>query len=45
MPNQPRNCHAQVHREKLGIEMGKMSFYGQQGNCARAYYFIKRDRS
>ena len=43
--DQPRNCPAQVHREKLGIELGKMPFYGQPGNCARAYYFRKRDRS
>ena len=45
MPNQPRNYPTQVQREKLGIELGKMPFYGQPGNCAGAYYFIKRDRS
>ena len=45
MPDQLRNCHAQVHREKLGIELGKMPFYCQTGNCVGAYYFRKRDRS
>ena len=45
MPNQTRNCPEQVHREKLGIELEKMPFYGQPGNCVGAYYFIKRDRN
>ena len=45
MPNQPKNCPAQMHREKLGIELRKMPFYGQPGNYAMAYYFRKWDRS
>ena len=45
MPDQPRNCPAQMHRENLIIELRKIPFYGQPGNCARAYYFRKRDRS
>ena len=43
MPDQPRNCPTQVHREKLGIELGKMPFHGQPGNFVGEYYFIKRD--
>ena len=31
MPDQPRNCPAQVHREKLGIELGKCHFMVNQG--------------
>ena len=31
MPSQPGNHHAQVHREKPSVELGEMSFYGQQG--------------
>ena len=34
MPNQPKYCPAHVHKEKLGIELGKMPFYGQPRNCA-----------
>ena len=45
MPDQLRNCPAQVYREKLGIELGKMSFYGPLGNCAGTYHFKKRNRS
>ena len=45
MPDQLRNRPAQVYREKLGIELGKMPFYGQLRNCAGAYYFRKRNRS
>ena len=45
MPNQPRNCPVHVHRETLGIELGKIPFYGQPGNCVGAYYFIKNDQS
>ena len=45
MPDQPRNCPPRVHREKLGIELGKIQFYGQLGNCAGAYYFRKNDQS
>ena len=45
MPDQPRNCPAQVHREKLSIKLGQIPFYGQPGNCVGAYYFRKRDRS
>ena len=45
MPDQPRNYPAQVDIEKLGIELGKMPFYGQPGNCAGTYYLRKRDRS
>ena len=45
MPDQPRNCPAQVHRAKLGNKLRKMPFYGQLGNSAGAYYFRKRDQS
>ena len=45
MPNKPKNYSTQVHREKLGIELKKMPFYGQPGNCVGAYYFRKWDQS
>ena len=31
MPEQLRNCPAQVYRKKLGTKLGKMPFYGQPG--------------
>ena len=43
MHDQLRNYPAQVYREKLGIELRKMPFYGQLGNCAGAHYFRKRN--
>ena len=42
MPNQPRNCTAQVYREKPGFELGEMPLYGQPGNNIGAYYFRKK---
>ena len=45
MLGQPRNYPTQVHREKLGVELGKMPFYGQPENCAKAHYLRKRNRS
>ena len=45
MPKEFRNCPAQVYREELGIELGKMPLYGQLGNCVGAYYFRKGNRS
>ena len=43
MPNQPRNCPAQVYREKPGFELGEMPLYDQLGNSTGAHYFRKRD--
>ena len=41
MLDQPRNYPAEMHRKKLCIELGKMTFYGQPGNCVGAYYSEK----
>ena len=45
MPNQLRNCPAQMYTKHFGVELGKIPFYGQPGNYDGAYYFRKRNQS
>ena len=43
MPNQPRNCPAQVYREKPGFERGEMPLHCHLGTSVGAHYLRKRD--